>query len=76
MIIQCHTIPSAKQALKAFKLALASHCPSEFLFHEATSHSELKGAVVSIPAFLFKQSSPEVVETDTVKVTIRHFWVF
>lgn len=73
MIIQCHH--QQNQELKAFKLVLASHCPSEFLFREATPHSELKDAVIYISAFLFKQSSPEVVEADTVKVIIRHLWV-
>lgn len=32
----------------------------KFFLHEATAYSELKGTVISRPAFLFKQSSSEV----------------
>lgn len=76
MIVQCHIIlssakPSARGLNKLWQLT-----PSLiFFFHEAALHSERKGTVMSRPAFLFKQSNPEVTEEDTVKGRLRrHFW--
>lgn len=59
-----YTITLAKFSMWLYSITSAK--PSSYWFF-SVFHSELKDTVMSIPLFMFKQSSPAMTEASTVK---------